>query len=121
MGPPTCVAILVLENEERLRSRVTAFFQANGFQVYEAKDGGEALEVLRDMPRPALVFADLLMPSVDVHSLVGALGPDDRFVILPVIVRQADIGIEDGYSRVKEPIGLDDLLRIATGLCWRRN
>jgi CheY-like chemotaxis protein len=122
MDSPTCTAILVVEDEDTLRKVVVEFLETQGFQVYQAENGGQALRVLAQMPRPALVLADLMMPAIDGPSLISALSADDRFAILPVVVvPSAESGVPARYSRDKQPISLDDLLRITISLCLRRN
>lgn len=121
MDSPSCVAILVVEDQEPIRKLVVQFLEADGFHVYQAENNEHAVQVLRDMPRPALILADLMMPAPERPSLVTALGREDRFVILPmVVVSAAETASSDGYSRVKKPIDFGDLLRIVSGLCLRR-
>jgi CheY-like chemotaxis protein len=121
MESRTCLAILVVEDEDKLRTDVERYLEAEGFQVYQAENRARALQVLRDMPRPALVLADLMMRSADGPDLLAALRPDDRFVILPVvIVSEAEIANSTGYSHAKKLAGLHDLLRIVSSLCLRR-
>ena len=55
--------------------------------------------------------------AIDGRSLVAALGPDDRSVILPVVVSGGGPG---DVARSKKPIERDDLIRIVEGLCFRR-
>jgi CheY-like chemotaxis protein len=121
MESRTCIAILVLEDEQRLRTVVARYLEAEGFQVYQAENRAQALQVLRDMPRPALVLADLMMSSAEGPDLFAALRPDDRFVILPVVVvSEAEIANSKGYARAKKLAGFNDLLRIVSSLCLRR-
>ena len=120
MDGPTCAAVLVVEDEENYQKAVADALKAEGFQVYEAASQAMALTVLSWMPRPALVLADLMAREIDGRSLVAALGPEDRFVILPVIVRGIGGATAREYTRAKRPINMTEVLRIVESLCLRR-
>lgn len=120
MPPATCTAVLVVEDERDIREVVVEILKSDGFQVYSAENGQEAMEVLRTMPQPALILADLMMPVMDGPALIAALREDDLFASLPVvIVTASDDAAPEGYRRVKKPIDLEDLLRIVAEFCLR--
>lgn len=56
--------VLVVDDDASVRSMLGFVFSDEGFDVSEAADGEEALEVLRTAP-PALMVLDLMMPAVD--------------------------------------------------------
>jgi CheY-like chemotaxis protein len=120
MAPATCAAVLVVEDEQDIREVVVEILEAEGFQVYSAENGQEAMAVLRTMPQPALILADMMMPVMDGPALIAALRDHDLFASLPVVIVSAmdDAGPE-GYRRVKKPIDLQDLLRIVGEFCVR--
>jgi CheY-like chemotaxis protein len=60
MDSRTCTAVLVVEDDLAIRDQVTEFLAREGFHVYRAEHGAEALRVLAAMPRPALVLADMM-------------------------------------------------------------
>jgi CheY-like chemotaxis protein len=57
-------SVLVVEDEEMIRSCVADFLRDSGFHVVEAGDVPEAKEILQDHPID-LVFSDINMPSVE--------------------------------------------------------
>jgi CheY-like chemotaxis protein len=121
MSTATCTAVLIVEDDGDIREAVVEFLEAEGFQVYAAENGHEALATLQNMPQPALILADLMMPVMDGPSLIAALRADDEFATLPVVIVSAsDARAPEGYRRVKKPIDLDDLLRIVSEFCLRR-
>ncbi len=121
MVPPSCAAILVVEDEIDIRELVVEFLRFAGFNVYGAENGREALDILKSLPQPTLILADLMMPVMDGPALIAALRNDDRFATLPVvIVTAADIAAPQGYRRLKKPIILEDLLRMVNELCVRQ-
>ena len=118
---PTCAAILVVEDEPDIRDLVVECLRFAGFNVYEAENGQQALDVLQGIPQPTLILADLMMPVMDGPALIAALRSDDRFATLPVvIVTAADTAAPQGYRRLKKPIVLEELLRMVNELCVRR-
>ena len=60
---------LVIEDEMSLRAIYQVVLSSAGFDVIEAQDGEEALEILAQLS-PAIVFLDILLPRVDgIHIL----------------------------------------------------
>jgi CheY-like chemotaxis protein len=122
MGPATCAAVLIVEDDRDIREALVDFLELEGFQVYAAENGQEAMEALEKIPQPALILADMMMPVMDGPALIAALRADDQFASLPVVLISAsDASAPTGYRRVKKPIDLDDLLRIVSEFCLRRN
>jgi two-component system chemotaxis response regulator CheY len=120
MSAPTCLAVLVVEDDADIREAVVAALEIEGFHVFQATNGVEALQALQAMPHPSLVLADLMMPVMDGWQLIRALSDDDRFATLPVIVVSAnDQKAPAGYRHIKKPIDLDDLATIVCELCVR--
>ncbi|MHB8172216.1 MAG: response regulator transcription factor [Thermincolia bacterium] len=57
-------AILIVEDEERIRKLIRMFLEREGYRVEEAEHGGEALEKLAQGTFN-LVILDLMMPEMD--------------------------------------------------------
>ena len=55
--------ILVVEDDERVRDLTVARLRNLGYEVLEAGDGPQALQVLGEQERVDLVFIDLIMPG----------------------------------------------------------
>ncbi len=64
--------ILVADDEHHIRSVVAAKLRGSGFEVIEAADGEEALELARATP-PDVVVTDLQMPVMSGLELCLAL------------------------------------------------
>jgi len=56
--------ILVIDDEPEVRETIARILESHGYQVIDAKDGNDGLDVLRD-ERPDLVITDILMPGCD--------------------------------------------------------
>jgi CheY-like chemotaxis protein len=64
--------ILVAEDEAMLRLITVEVLQDAGFDVFEAADGAEALDLLKANPGIALLVSDIKMPRMDGYALVEA-------------------------------------------------
>jgi CheY-like chemotaxis protein len=110
-----------VEDARELRERVVRLLKKEGYQVYGAASGEQALMVLSVAPRPTLMLADLISPDLEVPLLVSALNEDDRLATLPVVVLgSSDAKSTKGSTRLKNLIDFDDLLKVVEGMCARR-
>ncbi|WP_368281051.1 response regulator transcription factor, partial [Enterocloster lavalensis] len=57
--------ILVVDDEARMRKLVKDFLTNKGFQVIEAGDGEEAVDIFFADKDIALVLLDVMMPKMD--------------------------------------------------------
>ena len=64
--------ILVVDDDPNIRELVAAFLRNEGFDVYEAGDGREALARLESV-KADLVILDVMMPNMDGWELDAAL------------------------------------------------
>lgn len=63
------IKVLVVDDESRMRKLVRDFLVKNGYQVLEAADGVEALDVFYENQDIALVLLDIMMPRIDGYSV----------------------------------------------------
>lgn len=94
--------ILVIDDEERLRSLLDAYFAQQGFRVVTAADGREALGVAR-RERPDLVILDLMMPVMDGYEFMRLYR---RECDAPVIILTARVDDSDKVLGLE--LGADD-------------
>ncbi len=59
------LSVLVVDDETRMRKLVKDFLVKRDFEVLEAGDGEEALEIFFDKKDIALVILDVMMPKMD--------------------------------------------------------
>ncbi len=60
----SAVSVLVVENEEAVRTLLQRILAAEGYHVEAAGDGEEAIRLMRDNP-PDVLLADMKLPDVD--------------------------------------------------------
>jgi PAS domain S-box-containing protein len=80
--------VLVCDNEEVLRTLVRAALGDRGYEIAEARDGDESLEIAR-RAKPDLIILDMLMPGRSGLEVLTELRRDPDFADTPVIVLTA--------------------------------
>lgn len=56
---------LVIDDDEGIRATMVEILEDQGFEVLEARNGLEALNVFTTAPKPALICLDMAMPVLD--------------------------------------------------------
>jgi CheY-like chemotaxis protein len=77
--------ILLVDDSRVSRELIKVYLIARDTELLEAKDGQEALGVIRTIP-PDLVLADLRMPRLDGFGLCSALKADPTLRRIPVVI-----------------------------------
>lgn len=102
--PGTSQRILVVDDEPDLRSVLRFGLEAAGFEVLEAADGEQGLQMACDQ-RPDLIVLDLMLPRMDGYKVCRALKFDDRYRQIPVFILSARSGETD--RRLALDLGAD--------------
>jgi len=76
--------ILVVDDEESVRSVVSALLERSGYNTLTATGGAEALDWLQMDPSVDVVLSDVMMPGIDGLSLLDQIGID--YPALPVVM-----------------------------------
>jgi two-component system chemotaxis response regulator CheY len=107
--------VLVVDDEESIRTVVAEALELDGYQVSTATNGAEALQHVR-AHRPDAVVLDLMMPVMDGWQFMDAFRRDPVIGRTPVVVMSAYRGLaatapELGASAcIAKPFDLDVLL-----------
>ena len=86
--------ILIVEDSPTQAEKLEYIIQQNGGRAMIARNGNEALEVMRRQ-RPALVISDVMMPEMDGFQLCRRIKGDEAFRDIPVILLTALSDPED--------------------------
>jgi CheY-like chemotaxis protein len=78
--------ILIVDDDPSIRFVLRLILEHEGYEVIEAGQGQEALEMLRSDPLPDLVVTDLMMPILTGMELIQRLRADLRTAALPIVV-----------------------------------
>ena len=77
--------VLVVDDEPFILRSLTFVLRKEGFTVFEAKNGEEAMEVVK-AERPGLVFLDVMMPLKNGYEVCAEIKGDptlsDTYVIM---------------------------------------
>ncbi|HIJ79948.1 MAG: response regulator [Desulfobulbaceae bacterium] len=121
---PVKTKILLVEDELVQRRMLQLKLEKKGYEVYQAEDGKQGLQVCLDNPGIRLVVTDLMMPVMDGFELIEAIRRhESRYTYIVAltaledkasILRALSLGADDFISK---PYSLDELnLRIAGGM-----
>ena len=76
--------ILVIDDEMQIRSMLRLMLERAGFEVLEAQDGAEGIDMYRENPTD-LIITDLIMPNKDGIGMIIALKkefPDAKIIAM---------------------------------------
>ncbi|HEX9297717.1 MAG TPA: response regulator [Polyangiaceae bacterium] len=97
--------VLVVEDDEDLRSSLNHLLSDDGFDVLEAENGARALELLGSQQRPDVILLDLMMPTKDGWQFRIEQRRRRTLADIPVLAMSADDTAKasaidaDGYIR----------------------
>ncbi len=77
--------VLLVEDDLRVREVLAAYLRVDDFDVVEASDGVEGLELARS-EQPGLIVTDIMMPRLDGLSMVRQLRCDPALRDIPVLL-----------------------------------
>jgi CheY-like chemotaxis protein len=116
--------IMIIEDALDIQTVVRKFLEAEGFPTLCARNGLEALELLRSAEDlPAVILLDLMMPGMNGYEFRTVQRRDPRLSRIPVVVMTADGHIDDKAAMIeaqgciKKPMNIDQLLEVATRYC----
>jgi two-component system chemotaxis response regulator CheY len=116
--------VLIVDDDQFIRKLIaTTLEDVSEFELHEASDGVEALEVARQTP-PSLVFLDVDMPRLNGIETCRQLRQDDATSAATIVMLTASLG--DSVESDAEQAGADlfltkpfsplDLLRLVEQL-----
>src|SRR5262245_35602375 len=82
--------LLLVEDDEDIRSQLIDLFVAEGFHTEGARDGDEALAILRDHPTFDVIVLDLMLPRTDGWEFRLVQRSDPVLSSIPVIAMSAN-------------------------------
>lgn len=79
--------VLVVEDHDDIRQVVAESLRDDGYEVFEASDGIDALGALAGRgSRPCVIVLDLMMPNFDGWQFLDAVACDDELRSIPIVV-----------------------------------
>jgi two-component system sensor histidine kinase/response regulator len=88
--------ILVVEDDEVLRSGICDLLELSGYAVSAARDGVHAIDILQSLGMaPALIVSDIRMPNMDGYEFLEAVRERPEWLSIPFIFLSAKGDRED--------------------------
>jgi len=96
--------VLVADDEAEVRVIIARHLRQAGYEVVEAADGAEAIEMAK-RHLPGLALIDVKMPRMDGVAALRALRADEATRDIAVIVMTASAGVSGESQRAVEGLG----------------
>ncbi len=105
------IKILVVDDESRMRKLVRDFLDREGYEVLEAADGMEAMEIFYQEKDIALVILDVMMPKMDGWQTCREIRQSSQVPIIMLTARSEerdelqgfDLGVDEYISKPFSP------------------
>ena len=97
--------ILVVDDEARMRKLVKDFLTNKGFQVIEAGDGEEAVDIFFADKDIALVLLDVMMPKMDGWEVLKTIRKYSQVPVIMLTARSEERDELQGFS-----LGVDEYI-----------
>jgi CheY-like chemotaxis protein len=96
--------ILVVDDDETVRSVVRVVLEREGYSVLEARDGAQALMMCDEFgSSPDLIVTDIKMPRVDGGELVRELSRDGKTPRVLLMSGFADEQVRNAVAHISTP------------------
>jgi CheY-like chemotaxis protein len=110
------IDVLVVDDDPAVHDVLAATLGKEGYRITHAKDGIEALHLMRTQP-PDIVTLDVMMPKMDGWSVLGVMKSEPALAHIPVImltiVDHRNLGFSLGASEyMTKPIDRNRLIAL---------
>jgi CheY-like chemotaxis protein len=120
--------VLVVDDDVMIRNCMTEILSLEGFEVYSAIHGQDALDQLNSLSPehlPGCIILDLKMPVMDGVTFLSQIHSryPETFARIPIIVASANgnlnsmPGLDEAAERLDKPVDFDDICRVAAKYC----
>ena len=104
LGPPIQATIVLVEDDEQVRSVIRDILERAGMRVIETRDGHEALAACRSHPGVDLVLSDVVMPRLGGAELARSLAIDAPGTKVIYMSGYPNRGVPGGRSQDLGPV-----------------
>jgi CheY-like chemotaxis protein len=110
----TRILVMVVEDDEDIRTTLTALLSDEGYAVVGYRNGRLALDALKGGERPAVILLDLMMPEMDGWQFRRAQLANPALDEIPVVLITAAtaerVRREEFSEVLRKPLKLDQVL-----------
>ena len=113
-------SILVVEDDIDIRSALVQILRMEGHETAEAANGKEALEYIRNNPRPCMVLLDMMMPVMTGRQFLDVFKDEPESSSIPVIIISAvadRIDTSGAQEFIRKPLEVSKLLEVIAKYC----
>ena len=92
--------VLIVDDEPNILMSLEFLMKKEGFEVFVARDGAEALEIL-DKETPKFIILDVMMPNVDGYEVCKNIRKNNKLKDMKIIfisAKSKDEDIEKAYE-----------------------
>ena len=100
------IKVLVVDDESRMRKLVSDFLTRDGYEVIEAGDGEEAVEIFFQNKDIAVILLDVMMPKMNGLEVLKTIR--DKKNLIPILMLTAKAEIDDKVEGLD--LGANDYL-----------
>lgn len=93
-GPDTWWTILVVDDQDLVRSAILAALKKEGYNLLEASNGADALKIALQ-EKPHLIIADTVMPRMDGYEMFRAIQGNLSIKHIPVVALSSKSSAEE--------------------------
>lgn len=97
--------VLVVDDEARMRKLVKDFLTVKGFQVIEAENGEEAVDIFFEQKDIALILLDVMMPKMDGWEVCKTIRQYSQVPIIMLTARSEERDELQGFQ-----MGVDEYI-----------
>ena len=103
--------ILVVDDESRMRKLIRAFLTKSGYEVLEAENGEEAVDIFLEEKDIALIILDVMMPKMDGWETCREIRKNSKVPIIMLTAKSSeedelrgfDLGVDEYISKPFSP------------------
>ena len=82
--------VLIVEDDKEIREGIEIYLKSQGYQVYQATDGVEGLEVI-DQEEIHLAIVDIMMPRMDGITMTAKLREKYDFPVIFLSAKSEEV------------------------------
>ncbi len=97
--------VLVVDDESRMRKLVKDFLVKNGFEVVEAEDGEQAVDVFYADKDISLIILDVMMPKMNGYDVCRTIRKDSKVPIIMLTAKSEEQDELAGFN-----LGVDEYI-----------
>lgn len=110
----SCNEVLIVEDDTAIRESLKELLEMDGYEVYTAEHGRDALWVLREH-KPAVILMDLMMPEMNGFEFLAQRRNDPEIAAIPVVVMTAEPALarrvgDDAAAVFSKPFDVNTLI-----------